>query len=105
MENSENDRDGDTENENTKKSEEEPLISSNPNEQTDRMPSPTPSPANRDKTKWIFEIFHGEEHVYGIRQININGSETFIGTPGGKAVHIELMDGKEIQTVTFSGLN
>jgi len=73
----------------------------NQNEQTDQ----TPSPANRDKTKWIFEIFHGEEHVYGIRQININGSETFIGTPGGKAVHIELMDGKKIQTVTFSGLN
>ena len=100
MENSENDRDGDTENENTKKSEEAPLL--NPNEQTDRAPSPR----NRDKTKWIFEIFHGEEHVYGIRQIKINGSEEkFIGTPRGKAVHIELMDGKKIQTVTFSGLN
>ena len=100
MENSENDRDGDTENENTKKSEEEPLLNSN--EQTDRAPSPR----NRDKTKWIFEIFHGEEHVYGIRQIKINGSEEkFIGTPRGKAVHIELMDGKKIQTVTFSGLN
>ena len=74
----------------------------NQNEQTDRAPSPR----NRDKTKWIFEIFHGEEHVYGIRQIKINGSEEkFIGTPRGKAVHIELMDGKKIQTVTFSGLN
>ena len=97
-ENSENDRDGDTENENTN------LL--NPNEQTDRTPSPT----NKEiKTKWIFEIFYGEEHVNGIRQIKKNGSESqsekFIGTPGGKAVHIELMDGKEIQTVTFSGLN
>ena len=100
MENSENDRDGDTENENTN------LL--NPNEQTDRTPSPT----NKEiKTKWIFEIFYGEEHVNGIRQIKKNGSEIqkssekFIGTPGGKARRIELMDGEKIQTVTFSGLN
>ena len=101
VENSENDRDRDTENENTN------LL--NPNEQTDRTASPTPSPTNRAiKTNWIFEIFHGEEHVYGIRQIKKNGSEKsekFIGTPGGKAVHIQLMDGEKIQTVTFSGLN
>ena len=102
MENSENDRDGDTENENTN------LL--NPNEQTDQTASPTPSPTNRAiKTNWIFEIFHGEEHVYGIRQIKKNGSEIqsekFIGTPGGKARRIELMDGEKIQTVKFSGLN
>ena len=88
VESSENDR------------ETEPLVPK-PNVQTDQAPSPT--------FKWIFEIFHGEEHVYGIRQIKKNGSESqsekFIGTPGGKAVHIELMDGKQIQTVTFSGLN
>ena len=84
--------------ENDRETEETPLV--NQNEQTDQTPSPT--------FKWIFEIFHGEEHVYGIHQIKINGSEIqseFIGTPGGKAVHIKLMDGKQIQTVKFSGLN
>ena len=59
------------------------------------------------KPKWIFEIFH-DETVNGIHQIEINGSENrskFIGTPKGKAVRIELMDGEEVQKLTFSGLN
>ena len=59
------------------------------------------------KPKWIFEIFHGET-VYGIRQIYLNESENrskFIGTPKGTAVRIELMDGEEIEKLTFSGLN
>ena len=59
------------------------------------------------KPKWIFEIFHGGT-VYGIRQIYLNESENrsrFIGTPKGTAVRIELMDGKEIEKLTFSGLN
>ena len=59
------------------------------------------------KPKWIFEIFHGET-VYGIHQIEINGSENrskFIGTPQGKAVRIELMDGEQIEKLTFTGLN
>ena len=59
------------------------------------------------KPKWIFEIFH-DETVNGIHQIYINGSgnrSKFIGTPKGKAVRIELMDGEEIQKLTFSGLN
>ena len=58
------------------------------------------------KPKWIFEIFH-DETVNGIHQIEINGSENrskFIGTPKGKAVRIELMDG-EVQKLTFTGLN
>ena len=93
--------------ENIKQSEKAPLL--NPNDNTQQL-DPTPPP-NRAivKPKWIFEIFHGIEHVYGIRQIKINGSEIqsekFIGTPGGKARRIELMDGAKIQTVTFSGLN
>ena len=44
----------------------------------------------------------------GIHQIEINGSENrskFIGTPKGKAVRIELMDGEEVQKLQFSGLN
>ena len=59
------------------------------------------------KSKWIFEIFHGET-VYGIHQVYINGSENcsnFIGTPKGTAVRIELMNGEEIQKLTFTGLN
>ena len=59
------------------------------------------------KSKWIFEIFHGET-VYGIHQIYINGSENcskFIGIPRGEAVRIELMDGEKIEKLTFSGLN
>ena len=56
------------------------------------------------KPKWIFEIFH-DETVNGIHQIEINGSEKFIGTPKGKAVRIELMDGVEVQKLTFTGLN
>ena len=57
--------------------------------------------------KWIFEIFH-DETVYGIHQIYINGSENrskFIGTPKGKAERIEIMDGEEVEKLTFSGLN
>ena len=59
------------------------------------------------KPKWIFEIFHGET-VYGIRQIYLNESENrskFIGTRKGKVERIELMDGEEIEKLTFSGLN
>ena len=57
--------------------------------------------------KWIFEIFH-DETVYGIRQIYLNESENrsrFIGTPKVKAERIELMDGEEVEKLTFSGLN
>ena len=59
------------------------------------------------KPKWIFEIFHGAT-VYGIHQIEINGSENrskFIGAPQGEAVRIELMDGEQIEKLTFTGLN
>ena len=56
------------------------------------------------KPKWIFEIFH-DETVNGIHQIERNGSEKFIGTRKGKAERIELMDGEEIEKLTFSGLN
>ena len=59
------------------------------------------------KPKWIFEIFHGET-VYGIHQMYINGSKNrskFIGTPKGKAVRIDLMNGEKIEKLTFSGLN
>ena len=56
------------------------------------------------KPKWIFEIFH-DETVNGIHQIEINGSEKFIGTRKGKAVRIELMDGVEVQKLMFTGLN
>ena len=57
------------------------------------------------KSKWIFEIFHGEK-VYGIHQIFINGSEKcskFIGTTKGTAVRFELMNGEEVQKLTFTG--
>ena len=43
--------------------------------------------------------------VNEIHQIEINGSAKFIGTPKGKAVRIELMDGEEVQKLQFSGLN
>ena len=59
------------------------------------------------KPKWIFEIFH-DETVNGIHQIEINGSENrskFIGTRKGKTERIELMDGVEVQKLTFTGLN
>ena len=56
------------------------------------------------RTTWIFEIFH-DETVNGIHQIDINGSEKFIGTRKGKAERIELMDGVEVQKLTFTGLN
>ena len=58
------------------------------------------------KSKWIFEIFHGDT-VYGIHQIEINESENrskFIGTPQGKAVRIELMNDEQVEKVTFEGL-
>ena len=60
------------------------------------------------KSKWIFEIFHGNKRVYGIRQIEINGSKNqsnFIGTPQGKAIRIEIMDGERVEKLKFSGLN
>ena len=56
------------------------------------------------KPKWIFEIFH-DETVNGIHQIEMNGSEKFIGTQKGNVERIELMDGEEIEKLTFSGLN
>ena len=56
------------------------------------------------KPKWIFEIFH-DETVNGIHQIERNGSEKFIGTRKGRSERIELMDGEEIEKLTFSGLN
>ena len=56
------------------------------------------------KPKWIFEIFH-DETVNGIHQICINGSEKLIGTRKGNVERIELMDGEEIEKLTFSGLN
>ena len=58
------------------------------------------------KSKWIFEIFHGDT-VYGIHQIEINESENrskFIGTPQGKAVRIELMNDEQVEKVTFEGM-
>ena len=58
----------------------------------------------KEQPKWIFEIFH-DETVNGINQIKINGSEKFIGTRKGKVKRIELMDGEEIEKLTFSGLN
>ena len=95
------------EKENTKQSEKAPLL--NPNDNTQQLDQTPPPNRAMVKSKWIIEIFHGIERVYGIRQIEINGSEIqsekFIGTPGGKARRIELMDGEKIQTVTFSGLN
>ena len=48
--------------------------------------------------KWSLQI-------NGIQQIDINGSEKFIGTRKGKVERIELMDGEEIEKLTFSGLN
>ena len=79
-------------------------IIQNEKEKTER-PYPTTSlNGTTVKPKWIFEIFH-DETVNGIHQIEINGSEKFIGTRKGKAVRIELMDGVEVQKLTFTGLN
>ena len=60
------------------------------------------------ESKWIFEIFQGENGVFGIHQVNINGSDNcskFIGTPKGTAVRIELLNGEEVQKLIFTGLN
>ena len=82
-------------------------IIQNEKEKTERPYRTTSFNGTTAKPKWIFEIFHGET-VYGIRQIEINGSENrskFIGTPKGTAVRIELMDDEEVEKLTFSGLN
>ena len=82
-------------------------IIQNEKEKTKR-PYPTTSlNGTTVKPKWIFEIFH-DDRVYGIHQIYINGSENrskFIGTPKGKVDRIEIMDGEEVEKLTFSGLN
>ena len=82
-------------------------IIQNEKEKTER-PYPTTSVNGTIvKPKWIFEIFHGET-VYGFRQIYSKESENrskFIGTPKSTAVRIELMDGEEVQKLTFTGLN
>ena len=75
----------------------------NEKEKTERRYRTTSLNETTVKPKWIFEIFH-DETVNGIHQIEINGSEKFIGTRKGKAVRIELMDG-EVQKLTFTGLN
>ena len=85
----------------------EKTILLNEKEKTERPYQTTSLNATNVKPKWIFEIFH-DETVNGIHQIEINGSENrskFIGTPKGKAVRIELMDGVEVQKLQFSGLN
>ena len=85
----------------------EKTILLNEKEKTERPYRTTSVNETTVKPKWIFEIFH-DETVNGIHQIEINGSENrskFIGTPKGTAVRIELMDGEEIEKLTFSGLN
>ena len=85
----------------------EKTILLNEKEKTERPYRTTSVNVTTVKPKWIFEIFH-DETVYGIRQIYLNESENrskFIGTRKGKAVRIELMDGEEIEKLTFSGLN
>ena len=82
-------------------------IIQNEKEKTERPYRTTSLNGTTVKPKWIFEIFH-DETVYGIHQIYINGSENrskFIGTRKGKAERIELMDGEEVEKLTFSGLN
>ena len=82
-------------------------IIQNEKEKTERPYRTTSLNGTTVKPKWIFEIFH-DETVNGIHQIEINGSENrskFIGTPKGTAVRIELMDGEEIEKLTFTGLN
>ena len=82
-------------------------IIQNEKEKTERPYGTTSLNGTTVKPKWIFEIFH-DETVYGIRQTNLNESENrskFIGTRKGKVERIELMDGEEIEKLTFSGLN
>ena len=79
-------------------------IIQNEKEKTERPYGTTSVNGTTVKPKWIFEIFH-DETVYGIRQIYLNESEKFIGTRKGKVERIELMDGEEIEKLTFSGLN
>ena len=79
-------------------------IIQNEKEKTERPYRTTSLNGTTVKPKWIFEIFH-DETVNGIHQIEINGSEKFIGTRKGKVERIELMDGEEIEKLTFSGLN
>ena len=76
----------------------------NEKEKTERPYRTTSLNGTNVKPKWIFEIFH-DETVNGIHQIEINGSEKFIGTRKGKTERIELMDGVDVQKLTFSGLN
>ena len=82
----------------------EKTILLNEKEKTERPYRTTSVNETTVKPKWIFEIFH-DETVNGIHQICINGSEKFIGTRKGKVERIELMDGEEIEKLTFSGLN
>jgi len=82
----------------------EKTIFLNETEKTERAYGTTSLNGTTVKPKWIFEIFH-DETVNGIHQICINGSEKFIGTRKGKVERIELMDGEEIEKLTFSGLN
>ena len=79
-------------------------IIQNEKEKTEQPHQPISVNGTTVKPKWIFEIFH-DETVNGIHQIGINGSEKFIGTRKGKVERIELMDGEEIEKLTFSGLN
>ena len=85
----------------------EKTILLNEKEKTERPYGTTSLNGTTVKPKWIFEIFH-DETVYGIRQIYLNESENrsrFIGTPKGKVDRIEIMDGEEVEKLTFSGLN
>ena len=71
---------------------------------TERPYRTTPVNGTTDKPKWILNIYY-DETVNGIHQIEINGSEKSIGTRKGKVERIELMNGEEIEKLTFSGLN
>ena len=60
------------------------------------------------KSKWIFEIFHGE-FVHGIRQTSKkDGSgddQKEVGYTDGKPQRIELMNGERVIKIEFSGLD
>ena len=59
------------------------------------------------KSKWIFEIFHGE-FVHGIRQTFKKGSgdhQREVGYTDGTPQRIELMDGERVIKIEFSGLD
>ena len=59
------------------------------------------------KSKWIFEIFHGE-FVHGIRQTFKDGSgnsPVTVGCTDGKSERIELMAGEQVIRIEFSGLD